>query len=383
MCVPGVLIMNIRMGWQNLVSAKPVTGVPDDATALSSSCPSCHSVFLGPYCVQCGQPRDVHRRHLGKLIHDVLKDIISFDSRITRTLAAMMLRPGELTAAFREGRTQKYVPAVRLYLFSSLFFFVILSMAHIAIFQLQISVASFTMEKNAAGQTYIIKNGHKERLDADEVTETIKQQGSGPVYYSTDTTPLVFAPVLPEVKKLSATLEKTLNQRKEEDDLININNTKINVSDKVRQLTSQVAHNPAALNKPLGEWIARVLFLLLPVFALLLAFFYVRHRKEYYFVDHLVFSLNFHSFAFALLLIAAALKQTSVGMNALYAIPYVLWFYLLLSLRRVYRQNWFKTVVKSFGLSMCYFFFQTLALIIIIFGVLGVIPENIIPGGGG
>lgn len=347
------------------------------------TCPTCHSVFLGPFCVQCGQPRDVHRRHLGKLVHDVLKDIISFDSRIMRTLVSLMLRPGELTAAYREGRTQKYVPAVRLYLFSSLFFFIILSLAHIAILQLQVRVTPYTIETDAGGHSYILKNGTKAPLDADEKAILVKRFGPGPVYYSNSDDPLFFSPLLPEVKKLPAALERTINQRTEEDDLININDTKINVSDKVRELHSQVAHNPAALNKPLGEWIARVLFLLLPVFALLLGVFYVRHRKDFYFVDHLVFSLNFHSFAFALLLIAAALKQTSVGINALYAIPYVLWFYLLLSLRRVYQQNWFKTVVKSCVLSMSYFFFQTLALMIIIFGILGVIPENIIPGGGG
>ena len=89
-----------------------------------------------------------------------------------------------------------------------------------------------------------------------------------------------------------------------------------------------LASDPAALNGPLTTWIPRVLFLLLPLYALLLALFYVRQRKKFYLVDHFVFSLNFHTFAFALLTIAVFAAQvfdadlvawfTSLGLLAVY-----------------------------------------------------------------
>lgn len=380
----GEVFMFWGVNWQNLFASKKIVAPSTVTEEIQLTCPSCHSVFLGPFCAQCGQPRDVHRRRIGKLIHDVLKDIISFDSRILRTIYALLLKPGELTAAYRDGRTQGYVPAVRLYLFTSLFFFVVLSTAHIAILQLQVSLIPYTITTDNSGQSYIQKAGKKEAIDAEEKAEVLKQQGVGPVYYSSESHSLIFAPVLPEVKQLPQALEKKLAENGDDDgdDAIRIGKNKIDITEKINELQNAVAHNPAALNKPLSEWIARVLFLLLPVFALLLALFYVRQRRDFYFVDHMVFSLNYHSFGFALLLMAAALKQTSVGIHALYCIPVGLWLYLLLSLRRVYRQSWFWTVVKTCTLSGFYFIFQTMALMIIIFGVLGIIPENIIPAAG-
>lgn len=369
--------------WQKHFASKKTVAAPSVTEEIQLTCPNCHSVFLGPFCAQCGQPRDVHRRHFGKLIHDFLKDIISFDSRILRTIYALLLKPGELTAAYREGRTQRYVPAVRLYLFASLFFFVALSAAHIAILQLQVNMTPYTLVTDGSGQSYIQKSGKKEAIDAVEKAEILKQQGVRPVYYSSESSSLLFAPILPEVKELPKALEKKLAEKGEEIDAVRIGETKIDITEKINELQNALAHNPAALNKPLSEWVARVLFLLLPVFALLLALFYVRQRRDFYFVDHMVFSLNYHSFGFALLLIAAALKQTSVGLNALYCIPVGLWLYLLLSLRRVYRQSWFWTVVKTCTLSCFYFIFQTMALMIIIFGVLGIIPENIVPAAAG
>ena len=74
--------------------------------------------------------------------------------------------------------------------------------------------------------------------------------------------------------------------------------------------------------------------------------------KRYY-VEHLIFSLNFYSFdfffksVFALLFIVAAavgLNLPTVVLNFFYPIALL---YLILALRRVYRESWPKTVVKA------------------------------------
>ena len=93
-------------------------------------CANCGHPIIGPYCAICGQPINTHRRSLGHLLHEFFKDIVSFDSRILRTARAITMQPGELPKAFREGRTQAYMPAVRLYLFVSLIFFLMLSIIH-------------------------------------------------------------------------------------------------------------------------------------------------------------------------------------------------------------------------------------------------------------
>ncbi|MEI9930979.1 MAG: 2-oxo acid dehydrogenase subunit E2 [Rhizomicrobium sp.] len=73
-------------------------------------CPNCGKPMIGAYCAVCGQARDVNRRSIVGLVHILLEDIASFDSRIMRTGWALVAKPGELARAFREGRTQRYLP---------------------------------------------------------------------------------------------------------------------------------------------------------------------------------------------------------------------------------------------------------------------------------
>jgi hypothetical protein len=112
--------------------------------------------------------------------------------------------------------------------------------------------------------------------------------------------------------------------------------------------------NPAALNEPLMTWIPRILFLLLPLFALLLAAFYWRLHKTFYFVDHLVFSLSIHTFAFAVLIAAAVAAQFISGLWVVALTTGVLALYLLLSLKRFYGQDWGKTCLKFVAIGFIY-----------------------------
>src|ERR1700730_3367707 len=85
--------------------------------ATPGKCKNCGAPVLAAYCAVCGQERETRRHTLWHLFHDLISEIASFDSRILRTLVALLSRPGELPLAFREGRTRRYTPALRLYLF--------------------------------------------------------------------------------------------------------------------------------------------------------------------------------------------------------------------------------------------------------------------------
>src|SRR5471030_1301980 len=124
------------------------------------TCANCREPLIGPFCAVCGQPRDIHRRSIWGLVHDLVKDLVSFDSRILRTARALMLQPGELAKAYHEGRTQPFVPPVRLYLFVSLIFFLVLSAAHIALFQFDLRVADQVIRKDAGG-IYMVRDGER------------------------------------------------------------------------------------------------------------------------------------------------------------------------------------------------------------------------------
>src|SRR4051794_31677888 len=78
-------------------------------------CANCGAPLVGPYCAMCGQERNVHHRSVKHLVHDLVSDLANWDSRILRTAKALLFQPGELPLAFHEGRTRRYVPALRLY----------------------------------------------------------------------------------------------------------------------------------------------------------------------------------------------------------------------------------------------------------------------------
>jgi hypothetical protein len=92
-------------------------------------CLNCDASLLGPWCQSCGQPaRDV-RRPIWALLRDFVHETFDIDGRFTRSRGPFFLRPGQLTLAYNEGRRFRYISPVRLFLFASLLFFVVSSPA--------------------------------------------------------------------------------------------------------------------------------------------------------------------------------------------------------------------------------------------------------------
>jgi hypothetical protein len=93
------------------------------------------------------------------------------------------------------------------------------------------------------------------------------------------------------------------------------------------------------------------------VSGIFLTLLYYGTRK--YYVEHLIFSLHYYSFdffsksVFGLLFVTATLigwKLPGMVLNFFYPVAFI---YLMLALRRVYKQSWGKTVAKSLVLFIC------------------------------
>ncbi|SDE49395.1 DUF3667 domain-containing protein [Kordiimonas lacus] len=104
-----------------------------------SLCSNCNAPLTGPFCHICGQKDDDLKRPIWTLIREILDDVISTDSRLFKTLILLVLVPGGLTRAFRDGRRARFVPPLRLYLVISILFFVILKVADILILDIHVT----------------------------------------------------------------------------------------------------------------------------------------------------------------------------------------------------------------------------------------------------
>lgn len=89
----------------------------DVPTPTGARCGNCGEPLFGPHCYRCGQPDHGLVRHFSSVLGDLADTVLQIDTRITRTLSPLLLRPGFLTAEYFAGRRVRYVSPVRLFFF--------------------------------------------------------------------------------------------------------------------------------------------------------------------------------------------------------------------------------------------------------------------------
>ncbi|HEX8352770.1 MAG TPA: DUF3667 domain-containing protein [Pyrinomonadaceae bacterium] len=89
--------------------------VESAAPGRAESCPECGEGLLGDFCHRCGEKRpearDFSVRHF---VRDTAQELTSLDSKLTRTLLALLFRPGRLTCEWVAGRRTRYLKPLNL-----------------------------------------------------------------------------------------------------------------------------------------------------------------------------------------------------------------------------------------------------------------------------
>lgn len=100
-------------------------------------CQNCETPLTGDFCPDCGQMDRELQRPVWALIWDSADALFDVDSRIFRTIMPLVFLPGHLTRSYNEGKRARYLPPVRLYIISSLIFFLAVSIADVAILKFE------------------------------------------------------------------------------------------------------------------------------------------------------------------------------------------------------------------------------------------------------
>jgi hypothetical protein len=93
----------------------------------------------------------------------------------------------------------------------------------------------------------------------------------------------------------------------------------------------------------------------MPIFALYLMLIY--WRKKFYYSEHLIFAIGFHTLIFIMLGVWQIFSLTGIDIG-LFVVAIIL-LYMLFSMHHVYPQNWFKTTLKflmvvfTYSISLC------------------------------
>jgi hypothetical protein len=254
------------------------------------------------------------------------EDLTHADSRLWRTLTALLFKPGYLTREFLCGRRARYLPPVRLYLVLSVVFFL---WAHS-------TQPSFLLQ---------IDSEHGVRT-----TEIGKLAKENEVY-----TP--FSPARPGESPQQRTERLCRNAsydgpwQRELAPLVPAVCRRV-VEDNGRSLAEAYQHN-----------LPRAMFLFLPLLAAGMKLLYWRPR--HYYVEHLLLFLHNHAFVFLIVMLAwaAAARLPAAAALALRSAVfiYVLW-YVYRSMRVVYGQGRVLTFAKLVPLSFFYLLSSALML---------------------
>lgn len=334
--------------------------IPTDRLAGSEACLNCGTGLMGPFCYYCGQPDKNFLRFFPALLRELLEDFLDFDSRFMRTLKPLLFRPGRLTRDYLDGRRFRYVPPLRLYIFSSIAFFFLAAI--LASDQIQVSRGDEPGDMPVTAVTIGDSDEEKleealEHLDPDlraeieSEIEKAKQDAEDEEEHTfnfngepwdRETNPLII-PLMPDW------VNEWVNDEIEESP----------------QKGKEIEENPDLIKDKIFELLPATMFVLLPIVALMLKFWYLFAKK--YYVEHLIYALHNHSFLFVMLLLLMlanafagwqdpgeeGLATTVVNfLNA--AVTIWIPIYMFLSLKRVYRQGWALTLVKFGTIGISY-----------------------------
>jgi hypothetical protein len=314
-----------------------------------SACANCGAPLYGKYCYACGQPVEGLVRHFGSVLGDVADSLLNIDARIAKTLLPLYFRPGKLTLDYFEGKRARYVTPFRLVFF----------LAIIAFFAIQLSLraesARFVQFEPSPTVSSVGTKDQTGSRDNHFAEGDIKVNGK--VMWNRETKPL-------RMRWLPDFADDWLND--------SIENARSNLHHMNSGNSAEAKSAALRLMEGTFAVAPQVLFVLLPVFALLLKVFYIFKRRLY--MEHLIVSMHSHAFIMLSLLVMVALDLLrssvvphaawlGIPLGALHAATWAwLLAYLLIMQKRIYRQGWPMTVLKYCCIGFCY-------SILIVFGL--------------
>ena len=140
------------------------------ATPAVWNCPSCRKPVDTPFCPTCGErpvrPLDLSAKGIAA---QALKTVGGLDGRVLRSLRELLMRPGELTVAYQEGRRKPLVGPFQLFLLTNVVFFLAQSLTHTKIFSSPLDSHLHHQDWSALAQQLVAKrlaatHGTLERL---------------------------------------------------------------------------------------------------------------------------------------------------------------------------------------------------------------------------
>lgn len=384
---------------------------PSDSTAGKTpghrpsptvSCPNCGGGRSGRYCAVCGQNDRNYVRGLLSVTWEFCRDSFEVDSRLLQTLKLLFFKPGTLSREFCRNRRARYMSPVRLYLFSSFLFFLVVSVKIPDSLvlggdnpEVVVDGRSEESEDSVSGGAgplvsgagsdsgarlptaaqlrvwrTVLGSGQSQKLDDllnrpdTDFSRTVLMllaMAVGPQdAASPDLADPAEADTAGDLRLIPADSggpenpDRALDGFPAAPDLdsgsrgpgIMEDAERLNFLKRVVVSTTvDFLHDPVVFAERVVGNMTIPMFFLLPFLALALAFCYI--GKKRYFVEHLVFGMHVQAFSFLVFSAALLTPGGPFGIFIQIVLSLAPLFYYLIALRRFYRDGWIRTLVKG------------------------------------
>jgi hypothetical protein len=264
---------------------KTATGEP------GGECAACGAGLQGRYCHACGQDARARPRSLRALAAEAFSETSLIDGKAVRTLVALAIRPSRILIAYREGAGRLYASPVKIFVVVTALFLAVLNLSDVVIYQ------------------YVrqVEPGAQVTAHVDPEWRTVHLTGA-----------------IVETRWMQRRMDEPIDPRIHEA-IREAAARADNASDRQSLLYDiQSDLEQEIISKRLSAWLSNGVWLLTPLFALLLAPLYGRRRL---FMEHLIFAMWAHVTAFTLLILLALANRFGPSLPAWpLAIPYLIYF---------------------------------------------------------
>ncbi len=339
---------------------------------------NCGAAVHGRFCHVCGQENIEPKESFWHLVTHFIYDVTHFDGKFFSTLRYLLFKPGFLSNEYLRGRRASYLHPIRMYVFTSAFFFLVF-------FSVNKEEDIVKLNESQPTAAKIVKKLEKERKELlEELKDTLPELARKPILQNITMLDSDIALI-----KRDTTAKDKLQSEGDNFNMFNFSGKKLmnqtvasydsvqkalpvdkrdnfiegrferqNLHLKEKYHNDNKAIWTAILDK-FKHLFPQMLFVSLPLFALLLKLLYVR-RKNFFYVNHVVFTIHLYCGTFIIILLGMLAeylaKMVSKGTGEWTAFIFTMLglFYLYKSLRNFYEQRRAKTVLKY----MLLFFFS-------------------------
>ena len=277
---------------------------------------NCGAALAGPFCAECGQRAVPPHPSVAELAGDALTEFSGWDGKFAETMRLLLLKPGELTRQWLDGRRVHFIAPLRLYLTASLVFFLVQS--------------ATPRSRNGQFRVTVDKGAARSNPDiAASAAEKAFDSGK-------PLTPAERDSAMKAIAKAPAIIKPML---------------------------TRMVDDPNALKTGIRQIAPKMLFALLPFYAGILMLFY---RRRHY-PEHLYFAIHLHAFVFLALTLDGLTKFVRIPvLGTVLGLATMAWVvcYSVLALRRVYGGMWLATIAKSVAI-MCLYLLVALPVLVL------------------